>query len=162
MCELLVGLPGVNLLGIEERPGALLRIHIETRAWRVGCVECGVVAQVKDRPIVELVDLAAFGRPSRLVWHKVRWCCPEPTCPIGSWTEENPAIGAARMAMSDRSGRWVTEQVGRHAHSVNEVVTELGCDWHTINDTVLAYGTALVEDLGRFGVVGALGLERCS
>ena len=32
-----------------------------------------------------------------------------------------------------------------------------GCDWHTINDTVLAYGTPLVEDPDRIGPVDALG-----
>ena len=160
MCELLVGLPEVHVLGIEEPPGALLRIHIETRGRQVGCPECGVVAHVKDRPIVELVDLAAFGRPSRLVWHKVRWWCPEPSCPMRSWTEDDRRIAPPRMAMSDRAGRWVTEQVGRHARSVNEVAVELGCDWHTINDTVLAYGTALVDDdPKRFGTVRALGLD---
>jgi hypothetical protein len=63
------------------------------------------------------------------------------------------------MAMSDRAGRWVTEQVGRHARSVNEIALELGCDWHTVNDTVIAYGTALVEDPKRFGTVEALGLS---
>ena len=42
---------------------------------------------------------------------------------------------------------------------MNEVATELGCDWHTVNDAVIAYGTALVEDPGRFGDVNALGLD---
>ena len=51
-----------------------------------------------------------------------------------------------RLAMSDRAGRGVTEQVGRYARSVNEIAVELGCDWHTVNDTVIAYGTALVDD----------------
>ncbi len=36
---------------------------------------------------------------------------------------------------------------------------ELGCDWHTVNDAVLAYGQALLEDPQRFGVVSALGLD---
>ncbi len=63
------------------------------------------------------------------------------------------------MAMSDRAGRWVTEQVGRYARSVNEIAVELGCDWHTVNDTVIAYGTALVDDPDRFGTVEALGLD---
>ena len=48
--------------------------------------------------------------------------------------------------MTDRAGRWATEQVGRSARSVNEVAIEPGCDWHTINDTVLAYGTAVVVE----------------
>jgi len=61
--------------------------------------------------------------------------------------------------MTDRAGRWVTAQVGRCARSVNEVAVELGCDWHTINDAVIAYGTALVEDPDRIGDVTALGLD---
>ena len=44
--------------------------------------------------------------------------------------------------------------------SVNEVAVELACDWHTVNDTVVAYGTALVDDdPDRFGEVSALGLD---
>jgi transposase len=160
MCELLVGLPEVNVLGIEDVPGEPLRVHIEARTGRPGCTGCGVFAHVKDRPVVELVDLPCFGRPTRLVWHKHRWHCPEGSCPTTSWIGEELRIGAPRMAMSDRAGRWITEQVGRYARSVNEVSIELGCDWHTVNDTVIAYGTALVDDdPGRFGTVAALGLD---
>ena len=79
MCELLVGLPEVTVLGLEDEVGAPLSIHVETRARRPGCSECGVLARVKDRPVVTLVDLAAFGRPTRLVWHKFRWHGAEPT-----------------------------------------------------------------------------------
>jgi hypothetical protein len=93
---------------------------------------------IKDRSSVELADLPCFGRPARLVWHKRRWSCPTAGCPTGSWTEDVPAIAASRLAMTDRAGRWVTEQVGRHGRTVNEVAGELGCDWHTINDTVVA------------------------
>ena len=159
MCELLVGLPDMNVLGVVDEVDEMLEVHVETRVDRTGCGRCGVVARVKERPVVVLVDLPCFGRPTRLVWHKRRWSCLEESCPTGSWTEENPCIGAARMTMSDRAGRWVTEQVGRYARSVNEVAIELGCDWHTVNDTVIAYGTALVDDADRFGVVEALGLD---
>jgi hypothetical protein len=48
--------------------------------------------------------------------------------------------------MSNRAGGWVTGQVGRYARSVNEVAIELRCDRHTVNDTVIVYGTALVDD----------------
>src|SRR3984957_10338304 len=95
MCELLVGLPEVTVLGFEDEVGAPLSIHVETRARRPGCSECGVLARVN----------------------------------------------------------------GRHARTVNEIAIELGCDWHTINDTVVAYGTALVEHKDRFGTVEALGLD---
>jgi transposase len=61
--------------------------------------------------------------------------------------------------MTDRAARWVTLQVGRHGRTVNEVARELGCDWHTVNDAVIAYGTPLVEDPARIGRVTAVGLD---
>ncbi|MDQ1395319.1 MAG: transposase [Acidimicrobiaceae bacterium] len=135
-------------------------MHIETRGERPSCRECGGRATVRDRPVVELVDLPCFGRSSRLVWRKRRWSCPSSACATGSWTEEQPGIAAPRLALTDRAGRWATEQVGRNGRTVNEVAVELGCDWHTINDTVIAYGTALVDDdPARIGRPSALGLD---
>ena len=37
---------------------------------------------------------------------------------------EELRIGAPRQAMSDRACRWITEQVGRYARSVNEIAIE--------------------------------------
>jgi transposase len=159
VCELLVGLPEVTVLGVEDRPGGPLMVHVEQAGDRPGCLGCGGRPVVKDRETVELVDLPAFGRQTRLCWHKVRWACPHGDCAMTTWTWADPRIGAARLVMTDRAGRWATEQVGRYARSVNELAVELGCDWHTINDTVAAYGTALVDDPGRIGTVTALGLD---
>ena len=75
VCELLVGLPDVNVLGVDRRARKALRVVIETPGPRPTCAECAGVALVEDRPEVELVDLAAFGRPVRLVWRKHRWEC---------------------------------------------------------------------------------------
>jgi hypothetical protein len=114
---------------------------------------------VKDRPMVELVDLPCFGRPARLVWHKHRWCCPDDACEAASWTGEDSRIAPARAAMTDRAGRWSCVRVGRLGRTVAEVARELGCDWHTVNDAVIAYGAPLVEDPDRIGAVDALGLD---
>jgi transposase len=75
MCALLVGLPNVIVLGIDDEDAAALRVHVETVFDRPVCAACGTAVRVKDRPVVELVDLPCFGRPTRLVWHKRRWCC---------------------------------------------------------------------------------------
>jgi transposase len=159
MCELLVGLPDVTVLGVFDQSDSPLRVHVETREPRPACAGCGRPALVKDRPEVELVDLAVFGRQARLVWRKHRWTCPHLACPVGSWTGEHPAIASPRLGMTDRAGRWVTEQVGRWGRTVNEIAVELGCDWHTINDTVLAYGSVLIDDPDRLGEPTALGLD---
>lgn len=62
--------------------------------------------------------------------------------------------------MTDRAGRWATEQVGWAGRTVAEVARELGCDWHTVNDAVIAYGAALIDgDPERIGAVHALALD---
>ena len=161
MCELLVGLPDVTVLAVTDRsPATPLVIEIETRFEQpVACPGCGMPAHVKDRPRVPLVDLPAFGRPARLAWLKRRWQCSSMTCPAGSWTELEPRIAAARVTMTARAGRWATFQVGRYGRTVSEVAHELGCDWHTINTAVIAYGSLLVDRPERIGVVEALGLD---
>jgi len=104
------------------------------------------------------VDLAAFGRPAQLVWHKRRWCCPERSCDTGTFTEAQPAIAGPRAGVTDRAGRWMCRQVGG-GRAVSAVAAELGCDWHSVMDAVVAYGTALIDDPARIGEVTALGLD---
>jgi len=156
----LVGLPDVNVLGVIDAAGMPVRVVVETRGPRPVCTRCAGAALIKDRPEVELVDLAAFGRPARLVWRKHRWECANDSCVVRSWTGEDVRIAATRGAMTDRAGRWVTRQVGEHGRTVNELAGELECAWHTVNDAVIAYGTALVDDdPDRIGEPSALGLD---
>jgi transposase len=159
MCALLVGLPDVAVLGVVDEAERPLQVHVETAVAVIGCPACGTQARVKDRAAVTLVDLPAFGRPAVLVWHKRRWRCPDADCSTGTWTERAPAIAAPRARVTDRAGRWVTGQVGRDGRSVAEVARQLGCDWHTVMDAVVAYGTPLVDDPDRIGDVTALGLD---
>lgn len=84
VCELLVGIPDVNVLGVVDHTGMPILFHVETRGPRPCCPSCDGEVRVKDRPAVELVDLPCFGRTTRLVWLKHRWTCPNPSCPTGS------------------------------------------------------------------------------
>ena len=160
MCGLLVGLPDVVVLGVvDDGEGVPLRVYVEMRNGSRACAGCAEPSGVKERPEVELVDLPVFGRQARLVWRKHRLVCRQADCAVVSWTVENPAIAAPRLALMDRAGRWVTEQVGRCGRTVNEVAIELGCDWHTVNDAVIAYGSVLVDNPARIGQPTALGLD---
>ena len=47
MCALLVGLPDVNVIGVEDDKGQPLRVHIETIATITGCSGCGTRAWSK-------------------------------------------------------------------------------------------------------------------
>jgi transposase len=158
MCELLVGLPDVTVEGVGEWP-LWLRIEITRRAERPVCDGCGGGVHDHGRREVMLVDLPVFGRPARLVWAKQRWRCPNPDCEVATWTEVDDRIAPARAAITDRAGRWATFQVGRHGRTVQEVADDLGCDWHTIMDAVIWFGTPLIDDPDRFGDVAALGLD---
>ena len=159
ICELIVGLGDVEVLGVDDALGGPLALHIWTRA-RPACGGCGGAVWSKGTSTVGLVDLPAFGRPVRLMWHKWRWRCPAASCVVGSFTEVDEQIAPARSALTARAGRWATVAVGRDARPVADVAAELGCDWHTANRAVLAWGEALLAaDTARVGAVEALGLD---
>ena len=159
MCELLVGLDGTRVIGATLRRDGVLEVHVETKTRPVGCSSCGALAVAKERRVVELVDMCCFGRPVVTVWHKRRFSCADSDCESRSFSETATQIAYPRKSMTDRVGRSMTYQVGKFARSIDEVAKEHGCDWHTVNAAVRAYGGALVDDPGRYGVVEALGLD---
>lgn len=73
VCELLVGLGDVTVVGAVDEADGPIRIHIETRTPRPRYTGCGGPVRVKDRRPVELVDLPAFGCPARPVWSNALW-----------------------------------------------------------------------------------------
>ena len=160
ICQILVGLPDVAVLGVEDLPaGGPVTVHIESLVEQDRCPRCRGAGWVKERPVVVLTDLPAFGRPVRLAWHKVRRTCPDGGCPQGSWTSSDDRIAASRSTVTHRAGRWMTEQVGRARRAVAVVARELGCDWHTVNDAMVGYGALLVDHPDRIGAVTAIGLD---
>lgn len=48
MCALIVGLPKIRVLGVEDEPGEPLRVHVETIPTVMGCAACGTRAWLKD------------------------------------------------------------------------------------------------------------------
>jgi transposase len=160
-CELLVGLDDMTVLAVEEADDALI-VLVESTARVVGCAACGTRATVKDRPEVAFGDLACFGRPTTLVWRKVRWSCREADCPVGSWTETNPQVAASRCGLTRRAGLWACRQVGYYARAVSRVAEELACSWSAVMSAVTVYGTSLVDDPARVTGVELLGVDETS
>jgi hypothetical protein len=72
ICELLVGLVDVRVLGVEDIRGGPLIVSIEQTAARPACVGCGGRPAVKDGDWVSLINLPAFGRRTILRWAIVR------------------------------------------------------------------------------------------
>ena len=135
---------------------------IEQVVDTVSCSRCGKRARVKERPVVSYVDLPVYGAPMRLAWKKHRMACVNTGCTQGSFVLRDHRIAASRCLLTTRAAKWATVQVGT-GRTVAEVAAELSCDWHTVNDAVTTYGSALLAaDRKRLNRTSAIGLDETS
>jgi hypothetical protein len=88
----LLGLGGFEVLAAEILGGEW-QLEVQTAATVVGCVGCGMRAELHGRRTVRVRDLPIGGRPVVLMWHKRIWRCREPACGVRTWTERAAAIG---------------------------------------------------------------------
>jgi hypothetical protein len=105
MCELLVGLPDVDVVAVDDPEPGRLVVVVAPREACPSCRRCSTAAWVKDRREVDLVDLAAFDQTVLLRVLRTRWRCPRFRCGIGSWSLEHPEIAPAGHRLTTRAGR---------------------------------------------------------
>jgi transposase len=160
LAEALLGLDGFRVLEVAENTDELV-VTVETTADFVGCGRCGTRAEAKDRLRVAVRDLACFGRPARLMWHKRRWRCVEPACEVKTWTEHSEHVDT-QAVLTRRAGTEACRQVGEYARPVASVATEYGVCWWTVMNAVIEHGTPLVDDPDRIGPVRKLGVDETS
>ena len=158
-CDLLVGLGGLHVVGVERDEGGGLVVTVESAPSPMGCRGCGVVAHAHGRVEVELVDAPAMGRSVRIVWRKRRWVCPEPACPVRSFIEQNEDIAVPRGKLTVRASRWAIGQLRFHHASVNGIRRQLGCGWRTVWDAIRPLLEAADADPSRFKNVTILGVD---
>ncbi|HEX4212596.1 MAG TPA: ISL3 family transposase [Candidatus Dormibacteraeota bacterium] len=159
--QALVGLKDVRVLHYrrQERDVELLieQVHTDVR-----CPACGCPAQIKERPVVRYIDLPVYGTPMHLAWRKHRMRCTDERCPKQSFVLGDHRIAAKHCLLTTRAAKWATVQVGG-GRTVTEVAAELACDWHTVNDAVTTYGSALLRaDRRRLSRTCAIGLDETS
>lgn len=158
-CDLLVGLEGLRVVGVERDPGGRLTVTVESVPAPMGCRSCGVVAHGHGRVEVGLVDAPAMGRPVRIVWRKRRWLCPDRGCPVGSFVEQDERIAAPRAKLTRRACRWSIEQIRREHASVNGIRRQLGTSWRTVWESIKPLLAAADLDQDRFDGVSILGVD---
>ena len=107
LAEALLGLDGFLVLEVTETE-AEVTIGVETTATVVACDGCGLRAEAQDRMVVQYRDLATFGRPAWLVWHKRRWRCAEPGCDVRTRTETHQGFSPAVFVDQPRRGTCVS------------------------------------------------------
>lgn len=82
-CNAFFQLLHVKSLDPESDDGALIvLVQITQRA--MGCPIRGVLVHVKNRRVVELMDLPFAGAPIRLSRRKCQWRCLGPACPTAT------------------------------------------------------------------------------
>jgi transposase len=113
-CDLLVGLEGLHVVAVQcDDTSGAVTITVESEAGVMGCHACGVVAHGHGRIQVRLVDAPAMGRPVKIIWRKRRWVCPEPSCPVRSFVEQDDLIAAPRSKLTARACWWAIGQLRR-------------------------------------------------
>jgi transposase len=156
----LLGLDSFEVLAAQV-VGGEWQLKVQTTSTLVGCIGCGVRAELHGRRTVRVRDLPVGGRPVVLLWCKRIWRCLEPACGVRTWTERTAAIGP-RMVLTERARAEACRRVGTDAHAVAAVARDLGVGWATIMRAVADHGRPLVEDPGRLDGVAALGLDETS
>jgi transposase len=156
----LLGLDGFEVLAAEV-VGGEWQLDVQTMATVVGCVGCGVRAELHGRRTVRVRDLPSGGRPVVLLWRKRLWRCREPACEVRTWTERAAAI-RPRAVLTERARAEICRRVGKDAHAVAAVARDLGVGWQTVMRAVHEHGTPLVDDAARLEGVAALGLDETS
>jgi transposase len=156
----LLGLDGFEVLAGEVVAGEW-QLEVQTTATVVGCIGCGVRAELHGRRTVRVRDLPIGGRPVVLAWRKRIWRCTEPACGVRTWTEQVAAI-RPRAVLTERARAEACRRVGKDAHAVAAVARDLGVGWATVMRAVADHGRPLVEDPDRLNGVAALGLDETS
>jgi transposase len=134
----LLGLDGFEVVSAEPMGGEW-QLTTQTTAAVVGCVGCGVRAELHGRRTVRVRDLPAGGRPVVLCWRKRIWRCREPACGVRTWTERVTAI-RARAVLTERARAEACRRVGKDAHAVAAVARDLGVGWATVMRAVHEHG----------------------
>lgn len=157
-CDLLVGLAGFHVTDVKEDDGQL-KVMIESAPTVMGCPVCGVVAHGHGRTVAELVDAPCFGRPVRLRWRKHRWICPEPTCLVGSFVEQDPSVALPGRKLTTRAIRWAIGQLRDEQASIQGLSRQLGTTWKTLWRASQPVLEAAAADEARFEGVTSLGVD---
>lgn len=155
--DAILAVPDMHVLAVERDERRLL-LTVETEAVATGCRTCGVVAVGHGRREVRLHDAPCFGSPVVLRWRKRVWRCPDPVCPVGTFSEIHD-IAAPRAKLTSRAVAWAVDALAYDDTTVSALARRLGVDWHTLWDAVADEARHRLGDPGRLAGVRTLGVD---
>jgi len=153
---LLVGLEGLHVVSVAEDSKWLV-VTVESAPARTACPACGVIAESHGRREVTLMDTPCFGRPVRLMWRKRTWCCADPDCAVGSFTERDERVADPRALLTTRACWWAVRQIRREHVRIAGLARQLGTTWNTLWRSIRPLLEAMAADESRFVGVERLG-----
>jgi transposase len=149
---------GMHVLEVDQSEPGRLVVTIESDADVGGCPTCGVVAVGHGRRDHLAADAPCFGAITQVRWRKRIWRCPDPLCPVVTFSEQHELI-APRAKLTSRAVRWATDALTHDDTTVSALARHLGVDWHTMWDAVEVEAAARVGDPGRLQGVSTLGVD---
>jgi transposase len=150
--------PGLHVLGVAHDAGGRLVVTVETDEVLTGRRVCGVVALGHGRRVHRADDAPAFGTSVVIRWRKRVWRCPDPSCPVVTFSESHDLIGP-RAKLTTRAIRWATDALAHDDTTVAALARHLGVDWHTAWDAIEVEAAARMADPGRLTGVATLGVD---
>ncbi len=154
----LVGLKDVRVLSYARR-GPVGELTIEQIVDDPRCPTCAGRTSVKERPIVDYVDLPFGGVPMTLRWKKHRLRCVNDACATKSFTLGDHRLAAKGVMLTTRAAKWVVKEIVSGQH-VSHLAHELRCGWDAVNTATVVYGSALLNaDTKRLKETTAIGLD---
>ena len=155
--------PAAVLLGLEDEfcvlsvrrtAASAVEVIVEQTAREGPCPTCGVPSSaVKDRPLVQIKDLAASGQTVELRWRKRRLVCREDRCPLRSFTQSSAAV-RPRGRMTERLRDKVALAIATSNRSVSDVATEYGVSWPTAHRALVAAAARWLPEPEPTAVLG--------
>lgn len=107
---------------------------------------------------MRLIDTPCFGRPVEIWWRKRVWCCVEPACATGAFTEQDDTVARPRALLTTRACWWAIRQLRREDPSVAGLARHLGTTWRTLWLAIRPLLAQMADDESRFDGVSALGV----
>ena len=148
-CDLLLGLGLVHVEGVWRSADRVI-VTVSTSWQRMGCPACGVVALSRGRAVRVLRDVPHGQTGVWLRWRQRRWRCPDPGCGVGTFTEQVPALVAARGSITVRAVTWAIGQLRREHATIAGLARQLGTSWKTLWRAIKPRLQDLADDQARF------------
>lgn len=141
----LLGLDGVEVVEVEAEADGGVTVWVRTSdPLAVLCPGCGAMSGVKQQVTTASADLDSGGRPVRVIWVKHRRTCPDPACPVASFTESLPHV-PPRCRLTARLRKRCGTLVADDGLTVGQAAAMTGTSWPTVHEAFAGKADLLLE-----------------